>query len=130
MFNIQLVAGNKIPNRAYLLNDLFVSQKKNPERMDQTSRLPPANLKWYRCVPIESEQIGLQYPVFRPEFDQFFEKKNTLSFPSRNTESSPNPRSELSPGQWTSQTKAKNPNVFFQDKNTTNKKINKTDHRI
>ena len=45
---------------------VFVSQKKSLERMDQTSRLPPANLKWYRCVPIESEQIGLQYPVFRP----------------------------------------------------------------
>ena len=50
MFNIQLVAGNKIPNRAYLLNDLFVSQKKSPERMDQTSRLPPTNLRSYCCV--------------------------------------------------------------------------------
>ena len=60
---------------------------------------------------IESEQIGLQDPVFRP-YDQFLEN-NITKLPSalyRGLSKSEvrNPRSELSHGKWTSQTKAKN----------------------
>ena len=53
MFYIQVVTGNKIQNAAYLLKCLFVCiTTPPPERIDQTSRLPPTNLKSYRCVSL------------------------------------------------------------------------------
>ena len=125
MFNIQLVAGNKIQDTAYILQFLCVSQKKKTERMDQTNLLPPTNLKSYQCVNLSKANKSASKILFFAHSSLIFSKKKqylVLSFSPRNTEGSQNPRSELSPGKWTSQTKAKSENVFFQDRNTTSKK--------
>ena len=98
--------------------------------MDQTSRLPPTNLKSYRCASLsKANKIGLQDPVFRPEFDQFFKKKNT-KFPFAEHRKLSN--SDVRIVSWTMDlpNESEGQNVFFQAKNTTNKKKNKTDHRI
>ena len=130
MFNIQLVAGNKIQNTAYLLKIfVLVSQKKSPARMDQTSHLRPSNLKSYGCVSLsKANKLASKILFVDSSLINFFKQKKKLNYPPRNTEGSPNSRSELSPGKWTSQTKAKNQNVFFQENNTASKK-KRTDHR-
>ena len=129
MFNIQLLAGNKIQNTAYLLKYICVCiTKKSPERMDLTSRLPPTNLKSYGCVSLSKANKSASNILFFAHSSINFSGAKSLKYPPRNTEGSPNLRSELSPGKWTSQTKAKNQNVFFQENNTASKK-KRTDHR-
>ena len=93
--------------------------------MDQTNLLPPTNLKSYQCVNLSKANKSASKILFFAHSSLIFSKKKqylVLSFSPRNTEGSQNPRSELSPGKWTSQTKAKSENVFFQDRNTTSKK--------
>ena len=91
--------------------------------MDQTSRLPPTNLKSYRFVSLSKANKSAPNIVFFAHSSIiFWEKKITKLSSAEHRGGLSKSEVRIGSWKWTSQTKAKNQNVFSQNKNTTSKK--------